>query len=81
MSKKKIELQITQLKTDPSQYKIFDATLTPKDLYVEVEVEAQSFRDGLLLTPAGLAEVTHQIADAFDAMEIKFRKSQMERRR
>jgi hypothetical protein len=77
MGKKSIRLRLESLKTDPVQYKPFDITFTPADdVQVLVELEDDQVlyaeEDGILITPAGAANISKQIAQAVYGMWWEF---------
>ena len=60
-----VSLVVSQLNTDPIQYKPYSPTFLPKDVTVQVQVPAKyviSSKDGIVLTPKGLGYVCKILA-------------------
>ena len=71
---KTVYLKVEAIRTDPIQYKPYAPTLMGENLYVAVKLSDDLFNEssqaighkpeGLILTPAGLAELMGRIATA-----------------
>jgi hypothetical protein len=60
-----VSLVVSQLNTDPLQYKPYSPTFLPKDVTVQIQVPVVyviSSKEGIILTPKGLGYVCKILA-------------------